>query len=153
MKNKSNIKYTISTIILIMIVMASKCIYAENFDGVKNNEYTQQYKIWYSLSDEEKSKYMQPLAYPIKFDPTYLDNNSSAAMSRVGTTLPSKYNLNDEINITVKNQGTTNECWAFSMISVLESNIAKGQEKYQRDFQKDIWIMQHLKHFQMVQIK
>ncbi len=134
MKNKSNIKYAISTIILIMIVMASKCIYAENFDGVKNNEYTQQYKIWYSLSDEEKSKYMQPLAYPIKFDPTYLDNNSSAAMSRVGTTLPSKYNLNDEINITVKNQGTTNECWAFSMISVLESNIAKRTGKISERF-------------------
>lgn len=36
----------------------------------------------------------------------------------------SKYNLAEEIPVRVKLQGNTNECWAFSVISCLESNIA-----------------------------
>lgn len=124
MKTRNNIKYAISTIVLMILVLASNFVYAKDLNGVDNTECTDQYKIWSSLSDEEKSKYMQPFTYPIKFDPTYL-TGSSAATSRVGASLPSSYNLNDDIKITVKNQGITNECWAFSMVSVLESNIAK----------------------------
>ena len=81
MKRRNNIKYAISTIVLMILVLASNFVYAKDLNGVDNTECTDQYKIWSSLSDEEKSKYMQPFTYPIKF--------------------------------------------AFSMVSVLESNIAK----------------------------
>ena len=36
----------------------------------------------------------------------------------------SRFNLAEKINIRVENQGITNECWAFSVIKSLETNIA-----------------------------
>ena len=40
--------------------------------------------------------------------------------------MSSKYSLKDTIpeNLTIRNQGKTNECWAFSAISSLETNLA-----------------------------
>lgn len=46
-----------------------------------------------------------------------LDTVSSIADS-------SRYNLAEEIPIRIKHQGKTSQCWAFSIISCLESNIA-----------------------------
>ena len=36
----------------------------------------------------------------------------------------SKYDLRDHIQVNIKNQEDTNECWAFSMTNVLETNVA-----------------------------
>lgn len=37
----------------------------------------------------------------------------------------SSYNLADEFNIKIKNQGITNECWAISILTSLETNVGK----------------------------
>ena len=37
----------------------------------------------------------------------------------------SSYNMANELNITVRNQGITNECWAISMLMSMETNYAK----------------------------
>lgn len=133
MKIKCNIKYVISIIILMMVVLVSKSVYAENLNGVDTTEYTAQYKIWYSLKEEEKAKYLQPFAYPIKFDPSYLNGNNGAT-AKAKATIPATYNLNGDIDIEVKNQGKTNACWAFSMLTVLESNIAKRTGEMSEEF-------------------
>ena len=36
-----------------------------------------------------------------------------------------KYNLKDHLNLRVENQGSTSECWAFSTLKSMETNIAK----------------------------
>lgn len=133
MKIKGNIKYFVSTMVLIGILIINGNIYATNMQGVDTKECTEQYKIWSSLSEEEKSKYIEPFAHPIQFDKTYLSENNGPAV-KAKSTLPNKYNLNDEIVIPIKHQGNTNECWAFSMISVLESNITKRTGKVSERF-------------------
>lgn len=122
-KAKKNIKYFILIGALVVVFLLNNYVYAEEIQGTIITEYTNQYKIWEALSKEEKHKYIEPIAYPIQFDPTYLKSRSTIN-TRARTSLPSKYNLNDEINIAVKNQGKTNACWAFAMTSALESNIA-----------------------------
>ena len=44
-----------------------------------------------------------------------------------------RYILNDYIDIRVKNQETTLGCWAFSILSSMETNMAKNKEIY-KDF-------------------
>ena len=49
--------------------------------------------------------------------------------------LPSRFSLQDVLNLRVENQGTTNECWAFSTIKSLETNIAlKSNERNLQNF-------------------
>jgi C1A family cysteine protease len=38
------------------------------------------------------------------------------------------YNLNNDAKVKVKNQGTTNECWAFAAISSLETNVSLTEQ-------------------------
>lgn len=130
MKNK---KCILSGIILLGVLLINNFVYAEDLQGVNPNECTEQYKIWSSLPENEKSNYLEPLAYPIQFDSTYLSDNNGAT-AKAKATIPTSYNLNDKIAIKVKNQGKTNECWAFSMISVLESNIAMRTGKISEKF-------------------
>ena len=40
------------------------------------------------------------------------------------------YDMRNSIEIRIKDQGSTNNCWAFSTISVLETTLAKTRGEY-----------------------
>lgn len=115
----------ILTIIFLCIILTNK-IYAKGFQ-LEMPEITEAYKKWSKLSEEEKKNTIQPSLFSIPFD----TNNSLYKSSRMymlnnlKVSLGASYNLTDEIQVKVKNQGRQNRCWAFSLSSVLETTIAK----------------------------
>lgn len=108
---------------------------------------TEDYVKWQSLSEKEKEESLMPRITTVNMPEEYVVGSSSytnlrtqiqsgnfvkntktALVGASGYQL-SRYNLNDQSNvdIKVKHQGKTNECWAFSMTSVLETNLALTQ--------------------------
>ena len=95
------------------------------------DEYSEQYKQWLQLSDEEKENTIEPRKYDIvtqKDNQTYLKelNNVFRVQKLLRATISADYNLKDVIpeNVTIKNQMSTNSCWAFATIGMLESHLA-----------------------------
>ena len=89
------------------------------------NDYTEEYKRWLELPEEERKKYIEPAKYSINYISKKDDNRLFASKSK----LQSKYSLQDDVKINVKNQGNTGSCWAFSTTTILETNIAKNLRK------------------------
>ena len=106
---------------------------------VVNN--SQVYEDWLQFSDEIRKAIPMPnnytavvpdekiIEYSTAKIPSIIDalkpTDGSESLQSVGASYSDKsYNLNNDAKIRVKNQGHTNECWAFSVISSFESNIS-----------------------------
>lgn len=107
---------------------------------------TEEYIKWQSLSEEEKKQTIIPRVSTVDISSSldsektsgysglrervltgrFVKSAKSALVGANGYQL-SKFNLNDQISVEVKHQGETNECWAFSMTSVLETNLLLTQ--------------------------
>ena len=74
-------------------------------------------KIPEEILEEYKEEKMPSMKQNFLVKALKLDTVSSLAEN-------SRYNLAEEIPIRIKHQGITSQCWAFSIISSLESNIA-----------------------------
>lgn len=100
-------------------------------DAIQEVEYTEEYKQWLNLSEEEKQNTIAPRMYEISiYDNTnyYAIRKSfkaTFAPSRLTNSSYRRYDLREHINIQVKNQETTGQCWAISTNSAIESNIEK----------------------------
>lgn len=105
--------------------------------------HTQEFIEWQKLSEEEKEntlipklyttvlqkdvleEYTQkPISYRMQILTRKISQNLYLALTKTATYNVPAYNLNTDINIQVKHQGSTNECWAFSTITMLETNLA-----------------------------
>ena len=133
MKNK--IKYiSVLIVITILVNISSNISFAKEDKTQENSRFSinisKDFKKWTELSDEERKNSIMPavststLSEVEKKDANSIWGNVKNFFARAS--IPSKYSLKDYINIPVKNQGTTSECWAFSMTSVLESYLAKS---------------------------
>lgn len=106
-------------------------------DSIKEKEYSQSYKNYLQLSDEEKKNVIEPMKYDTGIPAvTYKNPMLRAKMLRAGVN--SKFSLNDLIptNLTIRNQMQTNSCWAFATLSSLETNLALANYKNQTNTQK-----------------
>lgn len=123
------IKKIIFALILFMMLICTN-IYAFSAK-IEQTEYTDEYKNYLNLSNEEKLKVIEPN----KYKTIYSRNNSQylskmqnvfKSMNLLSNTLESSYSLLDIIptNVKVRNQENTNTCWAFASLGALESNLA-----------------------------
>lgn len=91
-------------------------------DAISAVEYTDEYKNWLNLPEEEKQNSIMPRMYDISSNDSSLRTNT-IFRSRLMAVSNSKYDLRDHINVNVKDQGSTGSCWAFSTNSAIESNM------------------------------
>lgn len=120
------------TIIIFIIVLSLSTIVLADDNGklVQNVEYTEEFKEWLKLSNEEKQKIIMPRQYEIK-NINIQSKNPFREMSILKANGSSKYSLKDIIpnNLIIRNQKNTNSCWAFAALSSLETNLAIANYK------------------------
>ena len=120
-----------SVIIITIIAFSFIGVNAYSDYEVKEADYSDEYKQWLELSDEEKEKVVKPRKYNIIQDydnSTYIKSidNVFKAQQLLRAAIPTKYDLRSLIpeNLKVRDQMQTNTCWAFSTLGALESTLA-----------------------------
>ena len=137
---KIAIKLLILSIVFFNIFIVGK-VYAKNeLDlEMKETEYSESYKEWLNLSDEEKAKTVEPRKYNIiteNSNESSLKNmdNIFKIQQMLKASVNPTYDLRDDIpeNVKIRNQKKTNSCWAFATLGVLESHLALEDKKNSR---------------------
>lgn len=99
-------------------------------------EYTEEFKKYLQLTEEEQKKVMQPRMFLVE-STNFKTKNPLKIARNLRSSLESRYSLKDIIpnNVIVKNQKSTNSCWTFATLSSLETNLAlANQDKAKYDF-------------------
>lgn len=131
-------KKTIRKIYLcfIITILFTTGIALGNDTNLENKEYTEIYKQWLELSDEQKENVIEPSKYnfyskdtkeEIQLANQKMNLKNLVKMAKSSTyAMSPKFSLNTliEDNLEIKNQKSTNFCWAFASISSLETNLA-----------------------------
>lgn len=126
-KTKKLIVLFLIGIILSFNTNVAKSVEVDNVIPKSDN-----FKNWESLSDEEKKESIQPSLVDTKIEGFIKKSNYSKILK--SSTLESKYDLRDKINIKVKNQQNSNSCWAFSLSSIVESFFANKNGKDSKEY-------------------
>ena len=129
---KKQKKFIILILLLLAIILSPNCnvLANNNSNSFQKVEYSDEFKDWLELSDEEKNKVMQPTMYDIIYT-TPTSTNPIYKARMLGARANSQYNLRDIIpeNTVIKNQGSTYSCWTFAGLSSLETNLALANYK------------------------
>ena len=125
MKKQKKVSMLIIIMILVIGFMTQQ-VYAEEKENlVKPLEYSEEFKNWLNLTEEQKEKSIMPRMYKIYSAEKEIYN--PLKMARTSSTLISnKFNLKTYIpeNMIIKNQRETESCWTFSSLGALETNLA-----------------------------
>lgn len=104
---------------LISTIVVQNCVFAEKAEEPQKEKYTEEYIKWLNLPEEEQKNTIMPRPIEIK--------NNKLKEANISTIRPfalaSSFDLRNRINMTVKDQGQTNVCWAFTALGSLESNL------------------------------
>lgn len=128
-KLKKNLTIKILFIFIIILLLGSKSFASNDIaNSLHPVNYTDDFKKWLELSEEEKKNTMQPRLYDITTSTSRVQNPFFRAL-RAYT--DSNYSLKNTIptNLTIRNQMQTNSCWAFATLSSLETNLAMADYK------------------------
>ena len=113
-------------LVVILISLLNVKIFAiDNENVLQQEEYSEEFKRWLELPEEERKKVMMPRPYEIKN--TNVQYRSPLYMAKmVKASMNGRYSLKDQIpaNLVIKDQKSTNSCWAFATVSALETNLA-----------------------------
>ena len=88
-----------------------------------NENYSNAYEKWLNIPDSEKQNYIMPSIYTTNLEEIESINNIQAYGNDIQ--LPKKYNSTENLNMTVRDQGITNSCWAITSIELFEIANAK----------------------------
>ena len=112
---------------IIFILFDCNIVYGAD---IKKAEYSEKYKEWLELSNDEKTETIAP--FPINIRKNNVDNSFMGKIKGVlkSIVIPNSYDLRDHINIEVKNQENTGACWTFTANTSLESYLALHNEIY-----------------------
>ncbi len=124
MKKQKKIFITFILLFFILILLINQKVFA-NTNLIQKVEYSEDFKKWLELSDEEKKNTIQPRMYDVL--PTATPSKNLFYKIRlVGASVNSTYSLKEAIpsNLAIRNQMRTNSCWTFAALSSLETNLA-----------------------------
>ncbi len=126
--------------ILFLAIISTKITYAQEDNDVEEQvvtkqeeikkidleelEYTQDYKIWKSLPEEEREKYIEPSPFGTAYEPVEVNDSNKRSIFKIKASRTSSFDLRDYISIKVKDQKQTQSCWTFPIVSEVETNIS-----------------------------
>ena len=118
------------------IILSGNVLAAENELQMNTSD---AYEKWTNLSTEEKINVALPRTYDVEIPESILSKYevdskphvlnhlleiSERPFNTVGSANDSRFNLAEELDLRVEHQGSTTECWAFSLLKAMETNIA-----------------------------
>lgn len=80
-------------------------------------EYSEEYKVWLNLSEDERAETTMPNMCKQE-ESGLIGSSNSYSMDR--------FTLQDQYILGVRNQGISDDCWAFSTLAAIESNLLKN---------------------------
>lgn len=118
-------KIVLIIMIMILLISSSKVFADEITDHIGAVEFTEEFKEWQNLSDEEREEVVEPRAYEVTYTKYDITNPINVADS-VGASYLSEFDLRKYIssNVSIKDQQQTNSCWCFASLGMLESTLA-----------------------------
>ena len=129
---KQKIFFRVTTILIILLLLTGNgAIFAiDSANLFRNLEYSEEYKRWLELPEEQRKKVIQPRMYEVPYTNTS-NTNPMFRYRLFGASNTPNFNLKDRIpaNIKIKDQRETGSCWAFASISSLETNLALANLK------------------------
>lgn len=131
MKKLKKVFNIITLLIIILIILLGSKVFASNdANSIQKLEYTEDFKKWLELSDEEKKNTIMPRMYEVEYT-NNVSKNPLYVAKMLKASSNSRYSLKDVIpaNLVIKNQQQTNSCWAFATLSSLETNLALSNYK------------------------
>ncbi len=105
-------------VLITMLFMGISSINAEDIT-LELCEYSDEYKAWLNLSIEEKENVSMPNMCKQEKESSLIGSSNSYSMER--------FTLQDEFVLDVRDQGVSDDCWAFSTLASIESNLLKNQ--------------------------
>ncbi len=153
-------KNTMSTLLKIYIIFLIAVIYTFNYSSLAAKggmeatagsvEYSEEYKKYLNLTDEEKEKVLMPSQYDVTKEvvasgnPVYISNLMGSVLGADSSS--SKYDLRDVIsqNLVVRDQGELNNCWAFTATASAETSLAVADKKAGNSAKKYDFSEKHL---------
>lgn len=140
--DKQTVKMLCAGTVLIGVLFMNSFSFAVEAPELQTSP-TQQFVEWQKLSDEEKENTLLPRLYTDTVEEEVLEQYDKKTLSynlkaltrnisedwyeslvKAASYNQPSYNLNTDVKVKVKNQGRTNECWAFSTVTMLETNLA-----------------------------
>ena len=127
-RDKNTLKLVISFIFIIICLSITSISYANELP-IEESNYNEKYIEWLKLSEEEKADTIAPPMYVKNIEESENTEPATYYSYKLGSG-SSYYNLRDELKaLKVKNQGSTEQCWAFSVTTQLESYMLKTYNK------------------------
>lgn len=81
-------------------------------------EYSEEYKAWLNLSKEQQANTVMPAMCKQEGEGGIIGSSKSYSMER--------FTLQDKYILGVRDQGASDDCWAFSTLASIESNLLKN---------------------------